>query len=64
MQVPTNSTGESLWEPDLEPEDLFETISQALLSAQDRDCLTGYGAVVYIVTKDSITKRMLKARQD
>lgn len=55
---------ESLWEPNLEPEDLFETISQALLSAQDRDCLTGYGAVVYIVTKDQITKRMLKARQD
>lgn len=55
---------ESLWEPDLEPEDLFETISQALLSAQDRDCLSGYGAIVYIVTKDQISKRMLKARQD
>lgn len=40
---------ESLWEPDLEPEDLFETISQALLNAQDRDALSGWGAVVYIM---------------
>jgi 20S proteasome alpha/beta subunit len=28
---------ESLWEPNLEPEDLFETISQTLLNAADRD---------------------------
>jgi 20S proteasome subunit beta 3 len=55
---------ESLWEPDLEPEDLFEVISQALLNAQDRDALSGWGAVVYIVTKDSISKRLLKGRQD
>ncbi|ANB11876.1 proteasome core particle subunit beta 3 [Sugiyamaella lignohabitans] len=55
---------ESLWEPDLEPEDLFETISQALLNAQDRDALSGWGAVVYIITKDKVVKRLLKTRQD
>ena len=32
-------TCEGLWEPDLAPEDLFETISQALLNAVDRDAL-------------------------
>lgn len=40
---------ESLWEPDLEPEELFEVISQALMNAVDRDALSGWGAVVYIV---------------
>ena len=40
-------TCEGLWEPDLEPEDLFETISQALLNA-DRDALSGWGAHVYL----------------
>lgn len=40
---------ESLWEPNLEPEDLFETISQALLNAQDRDALSGWGAVVHVM---------------
>lgn len=55
---------ESLYEPNLEPEDLFETISQSLLNAVDRDALSGWGAVVYIVTKDNVTKRVLKTRQD
>jgi 20S proteasome subunit beta 3 len=55
---------ESLWEPDLEPEDLFETISQALLSAQDRDAISGFGALVYVITKDNVTKRLLRSRQD
>lgn len=57
-------TCEGLWEPDLEPEDLFETISQALLNAVDRDALSGWGAHVYIIEKDKVTKRLLKGRQD
>lgn len=40
---------ETLWEPDLEPDDLFETISQALISAVDRDAISGWGAVVHIM---------------
>lgn len=47
-----------------EPEDLFETISQALLNAVDRDALSGWGAYVYIIEKDKVTKRLLKGRQD
>lgn len=39
---------ESLWEPNLEPEDLFETISQTLLNAADRDAYSGWGAVVWV----------------
>jgi 20S proteasome subunit beta 3 len=40
---------EGLWEPDLEPEDLFETISQTLLNAVDRDALSGWGAIVHVM---------------
>ncbi|KAI8061741.1 nucleophile aminohydrolase [Gongronella butleri] len=57
-------TCESMFEPDLEPEDLFETVSQALLNAQDRDALSGWGAVVHIITPTEIITRTLKARQD
>lgn len=32
-----------------EPEELFETISQALLSSVDRDCISGWGGIVYVV---------------
>lgn len=42
---------ESLWEPNLAPEDLFETISQTLLNAVDRDAYSGWGAVVWIIEK-------------
>lgn len=46
------------------PDELFETVSQALLSAVDRDALAGWGAHVYIIEKDKVTKRLLKGRQD
>jgi 20S proteasome subunit beta 3 len=32
-----------------EPDELFETLSQALLAAVDRDALSGWGAVVHIM---------------
>jgi 20S proteasome alpha/beta subunit len=32
-----------------EPEDLFETISQALMNAVDRDAVSGWGAIVHIM---------------
>lgn len=42
---------ESLWEPGLEADDLFETISQTLLNAVDRDAYSGWGAVVWLIQK-------------
>eukprot|EP01121_Diplochlamys_sp_Union-15-3_P002276 TRINITY_DN1198_c0_g1_i1.p1 TRINITY_DN1198_c0_g1~~TRINITY_DN1198_c0_g1_i1.p1 ORF type:complete len:204 (+),score=34.24 TRINITY_DN1198_c0_g1_i1:98-709(+) len=55
---------ETLWKPDMEPDELFETISQCLLSACDRDALSGWGAIVHVITKDQVISRSLKARQD
>ena len=55
---------ESMWRPDLEPEELFEVISQCLLSGIDRDALAGWGAVVYVITKDKVIARTLKGRMD
>ncbi|KAH9919981.1 N-terminal nucleophile aminohydrolase [Epithele typhae] len=55
---------EGLWEPDLEPEDLFETCAQTLMNAVDRDAYSGWGAVVYVLTKDKVIKRTLKGRMD
>jgi len=55
---------ESLWEPDLSPEELFETISQTLLNGVDRDAYSGWGAVVHVICPDRIISRTLKARMD
>ena len=57
-------TCESMYRPNLDPEELFETISQCLLSAVDRDCLSGWGAEVIIITKDGVRTKTLKGRQD
>ncbi|KAF4533344.1 hypothetical protein B566_EDAN002741 [Ephemera danica] len=55
---------EALWEPGLGPDDLFETISQALVNAVDRDAMSGWGAIVHIIEKDKVTTRKIKTRMD
>ncbi|XP_035554068.1 proteasome subunit beta type-3-like [Canis lupus dingo] len=55
---------ESLWEPNMDPEHLFENISQAMLNAVDRDAVSGMGVIVHIIEKDKITTRTLKAHMD
>jgi len=55
---------EAMYRKDMEPEDLFETISQCLLAAVDRDCLAGWGAQVTIITPEGVTVRQLKSRKD
>ncbi|KAF7816833.1 proteasome subunit beta type-3-A [Senna tora] len=55
---------ESMFKPDMEADELFETISQALLSSVDRDCLSGWGGHVYVVTPTEVKERILKGRMD
>ncbi|WZZ33925.1 hypothetical protein YC2023_017326 [Brassica napus] len=58
----TASESNQIWNE--EAEELFETISQALLSSVDRDCLSGWGGHVYVVTPNEIKERILKGRMD
>lgn len=55
---------ETLYKPDLDQEELFETLAQALLASVDRDALSGWGGVVHIITKEGVISRELKGRQD
>jgi len=55
---------ETLWRPDLEPDQLFECIAQSIINAFDRDAGSGWGATVYIIEKDKVTTKELKTRQD
>jgi len=57
-------TCEAMYKKNLEAEDLFETISQALLAAVDRDCLAGWGAIVHVITPTEVISRQLKSRKD
>ena len=55
---------EAFYKEDMEAEELFEVISNTLLSALDRDSLSGWGAYVYILTPTELIVRSLKTRQD
>ena len=53
-----------MYKPDLEPEELFEVIAQCLLAGVNRDCLSGWGGVVHVISKDKLITRTLKGRMD
>ncbi|PHJ20466.1 proteasome beta subunit [Cystoisospora suis] len=55
---------EALWKPEMNEEELMETLSQSLLAAVDRDCVAGWGAVVHVLTPKQIVTRRLKCRMD
>ncbi|XP_060052999.1 proteasome subunit beta type-3-like [Erinaceus europaeus] len=55
---------ESLWEPNMDPEHLFETISQAMPNAVDCYTVSGMGVMTHVIKKDKITTRTLKPRMD
>lgn len=56
---------ESLWRKDMNEDELFQCISQALMSALDRDCLAGWGSTVKILSKDGkCVTRHIKSRLD
>jgi len=50
---------EALWQPKMSPDDLFECVSQSILNAVDRDGKSGWGAVVYIIEKEKVTKKFI-----
>lgn len=59
-----HGTCEAMYRPDMNPEELFEVLSQCLMAAVDRDALSGWGAVVHIITPDGVLTRTLKTRMD
>jgi 20S proteasome subunit beta 3 len=52
---------ESLYRPDMEPEELFEVISQCMLASVNRDALSGWGAQVVIMYVAVASGRVLQS---
>ncbi|KCV68425.1 20S proteasome subunit beta 3 [Fonticula alba] len=55
---------ETLFRPDMDADDLFETVAQALVNAFDRDAYSGQGAIVHILTPTELITRTIKTRTD
>lgn len=58
-------TAEALWKPDLEADELLVVCSKAFLSALERDCMSGYGAMLYLLTpNDGVVVYDVTGRSD
>ena len=58
-------TAQALYRPNLEPNDLVQICGKAFQSALERDCLSGYGILVLLLTKDGqITEYDIASRND
>lgn len=55
---------ESFYRPNMGPDELFEVTAQTFMSGVDRDAISGWGAIVYVVTPSGITAKTLKTRMD
>jgi 20S proteasome subunit beta 3 len=59
-----HGTAEALWKPDLNETELVQVCARAFSSAIERDCTSGYGAVIYLLNKDGIVEYDLASRND
>ena len=55
---------EALWEPGLSGDQLRDLAARVLVGAMERDCLSGVGAVVYLVTPDGLTVHEIPCSSD
>lgn len=55
---------ESIWRPNMNPDELFQCTAKALISAVERDSISGWGGIVYIITKDKVIIKEIKTRMD
>ena len=54
---------EAYYRPDMDEEELGFKLHQIITAASDRDMYSGWGAVVYLVTKDGIKTTFHKSKQ-
>ena len=52
------------WRENMGPDELFEATAQSMLAAMERDAASGWGVLVYTITKDKINVTTLKGRMD
>nr|UXY87732.1 26S proteasome SU [Cryptomonas curvata] len=55
---------ETFWKPNLEPFELFETISHCLIMGSNRDCLSGWGCMVKIILPEGTITKIIKTKID
>jgi|Transcript_19819 20S proteasome subunit beta 3 len=55
---------ESLWKPEMSKAELFRTICKCISFTTNRDCLTGMGSSIHIISKGKIESKRVELRLD
>ncbi|KHN87130.1 Proteasome subunit beta type-3 [Toxocara canis] len=55
---------EGFWHENMNADELFEATAQSMLSAMERDAASGWGIMIYTITKDKVNIKTIKARMD
>lgn len=55
---------EIFWKPEMDKDELFVAISNCLILALNRNCISGWGGIVHLVTNEGITSKIIKTRMD
>jgi len=55
---------ETLWKPDMSKDELFRIICKCISFTTNRNCLSGMGANVHIISKKKITSKKFELRLD
>eukprot|EP01006_Ploeotia_vitrea_P029727 TRINITY_DN62212_c0_g1_i2.p1 TRINITY_DN62212_c0_g1~~TRINITY_DN62212_c0_g1_i2.p1 ORF type:complete len:207 (+),score=15.50 TRINITY_DN62212_c0_g1_i2:52-672(+) len=48
---------EALWKPDMNPDELAAVLEKCMANSLNRDCLSGWGMTIYVITKDGVSTR-------
>jgi len=55
---------QTFWKPRMASRELVETVSNCLCLATNRDCLSGWGGIVHVITHNGIITKIIKTRKD
>lgn len=55
---------ESLWKPEMSEKELFKIVCKCIHFTTNRDCLSGWGAIIHIITEDRVLSKKLEFRTD
>ncbi len=53
---------ESYYHDDMTPEELEDAVANTLVSGLNRDILSGWGGIVYILTEDKLVAKYVKTK--
>jgi 20S proteasome subunit beta 3 len=55
---------ETLWKPNMSKKELFQVICKCISFATNRDCLSGWGAIIHVITEKEILSKKIQFRTD